>query len=697
MASSKQSSEPRRALSAIRRSNRGKRSVGNGASLIHQHESEVGVDKPHIKSQQIRKVNTRRSKTAEGEELIPQNQPSSLSSQQIPPYRSSEAFSQYDIIQPHASYHASYISAPPPSYEQSIHISEEQQQQQQSLEYIFNNSIIVEQQQHHHNQQQQQQQNLFPPYSQILPIRPVGRHAIFQPSPFDLQSTQPPVHSVSSQQIPRITPVDYPSAIDNNVSSAIQSQRQTSSSPQGIHNHHSHSDQPAPPSAPSSSSSSSSPVIPSASWNFQCTIGQYVLNKRIGQGSYGVVWEAFDGYTGAKVAIKAISINSDAFRAKRLAREIRTLRHLRSHPNIITLLDVLVGENANTIYLIFEFAATDLYRLQCSNVFLTEDEVARAMFQLLTGIAGIHSCAVIHRDLKPANILISDEGFLKICDFGLARGLGTKALLQQFGISSTSDSSSSFSSVGAEIQIQGPMSPIHPQHRHKQHHQQQQQNQPSRPSHHRRQLTMHVVTRWYRPPEVILLAEHYDCSVDMWSLGCIMADMLCMVKENVSCMSDRRPIFPGNTCFPLTAEDGKDWENSFDQLNVIFNIIGTPDAEDISEMNHEKAEAYLRSLPRKQPQDLSQIFTSASADALDLLRKLLSFNPRKRPTPEQCLNHPFLQKIKESWSHLTAINSTFKPIQFEFEDYEIGIEELKRIIIDEAKSFHEDTSSWYVV
>jgi hypothetical protein len=157
-------------------------------------------------------------------------------------------------------------------------------------------------------------------------------------------------------------------------------------------------------------SNTANPQFPSmlpngSNWNLpctglQCTVGRYMLNKRIGQGSYGVVWEAFDGYTGQQVAIKAVSINSDAFRAKRLAREIRILRHLRNHPNVVSLIDVLVGENGNTTYLVFEYATTDLYRLQCSSLFLSEDEVARAMFQLLTGVASIHRCGVIHRDLS---------------------------------------------------------------------------------------------------------------------------------------------------------------------------------------------------------------------------------------------------------------------------------------------------------
>jgi len=186
---------------------------------------------------------------------------------------------------------------------------------------------------------------------------------------------------------------------------------------------------------------------------------------------------------------------------------------------------------------------------------------------------------------------------------------------------------------------------------------------------------------------VILLAEQYDCAVDMWSLGCIMADLLSMVKENVSDPLQRRPIFPGNTCYPLTAEDGKDWENNYDQLNVIFNVLGTPCEEDVDAMNHEKAEAYLRSLPQKTTQDLRFLYKSASKDALDFLRLLLEFNPKKRLTAEEALDHPFLKDVRAQWSHLTNIGVGLQPIRFDFEDYEMTIDELKGVIVDESKHF----------
>jgi mitogen-activated protein kinase 1/3 len=254
-------------------------------------------------------------------------------------------------------------------------------------------------------------------------------------------------------------------------------------------------------------------------------------------------------YTGQKVAIKAVTINDDAFRAKRLVREIRVLRILKNHPNIASLINVLIGDQVNIVYLVFEFSTSDLYRLQCSNLFLTEEEIARAMFQLMVGVSAIHKCGVIHRDLKPANILISDDGYLKVCDFGLARGVGHH--------SRTETPDDSDNSAMANLQ-NTPFSPL--------------TTSKSPQNRHRRQLTMHVVTRWYRPPEVILLAEQYGTAVDMWSLGCIMADLLCMVKENVADPQHRRPLFPGSSCYPLTAEHSKDWEKNCDQLNGKFNF-----------------------------------------------------------------------------------------------------------------------------
>lgn len=122
-----------------------------------------------------------------------------------------------------------------------------------------------------------------------------------------------------------------------------------------------------------------------------------------------------------------------------------------------------------------------------------------------------------------------------------------------------------------------------------------------------RQLTKHVVTRWYRPPELILLQE-YTFPVDMWSVGCIFAELLSMQQESVPNFSDRQPLFPGKSCFPLSAESPSSYADRLDQLNVIFDVIGTPSAEDLEHVQGD-VRLYLEKLTPKPPSDLSKVTT----------------------------------------------------------------------------------------
>lgn len=111
----------------------------------------------------------------------------------------------------------------------------------------------------------------------------------------------------------------------------------------------------------------------------------------------------------------------------------------------------------------------------------------------------------------------------------------------------------------------------------------------------KRELTGHVVTRWYRAPELILLEKDYGEAIDVWSVGCIFGELLSMMKENAPTFLDRQPLFPGSSCFPLSPDSNPNCRrNGFpvstnDQLNVIFDVIGTPDEEDVSFVTDTKA------------------------------------------------------------------------------------------------------------
>lgn len=219
------------------------------------------------------------------------------------------------------------------------------------------------------------------------------------------------------------------------------------------------------------------------------------------------------------------------------------------------------------IYLVFDFVDTDLQKIFKSDQYMSTGHVKYIMYQLLLGMKFMHSANVIHRDIKPANILIScSDCRLKIADFGLARVISTdemwkrrqpvllraeskrketnssalgSAISSIFSLASTADrrpSSASTGSMPHPDELLGPGSGLGlgPQ---------DGVDMGARPAL-RRQLTHHVITRWYRAPEVIL-SQPYDALVDMWSIGCIFAELFGMIKENIPNYKQRRPIFPG--------------------------------------------------------------------------------------------------------------------------------------------------------
>lgn len=168
-----------------------------------------------------------------------------------------------------------------------------------------------------------------------------------------------------------------------------------------------------------------------------------------------------------------------------------------------------------------------------------------------------------------------------------------------------------------------------------------------------RMLTGHVVTRWYRAPELILLEKDYGEAIDIWSVGCIFAELLSMMKENAPTYMDRKPLFPGSSCFPLSPDSSQNIQkrNGFpvstnDQLNVIFDIIGTPSEEDTSFVTDTKAQEYLKSFPVRGRANLKQVYPGVGDDTIDLLNKMLVFNPFFRPSVEECLEDPYFKQVR---------------------------------------------------
>lgn len=182
--------------------------------------------------------------------------------------------------------------------------------------------------------------------------------------------------------------------------------------------------------------------------------------------------------------------------------------------------------------------------------------------QLLRGLKYLHSANILHRDLKPGNLLINANCDLKICDFGLAR---------------TSSGKGQF-------------------------------------------MTEYVVTRWYRAPELLLCCDKYGTSIDVWSVGCIFAELL-----------GRKPLFPGTECL--------------NQLKLIVNILGSQKDFDLEFIDNPKAKRFIKSLPYSPSTSLSRLYPTAHPLAIDLLQKMLVFDPTKRISVTEALQHPYMSAL----------------------------------------------------
>lgn len=213
----------------------------------------------------------------------------------------------------------------------------------------------------------------------------------------------------------------------------------------------------------------------------------------------------------------------------------------------------------------------------------------------------------------------------------------------------------------------------------------------SKPVNLKRELTGHVVTRWYRAPELILLEKDYTASIDVWSVGCIFAELLNMIKENAPTFLDRSPLFPGTSCFPLspskqaTQKKSGFPHSSSDQLSIIFSIIGTPNEQDMDFVTDEKAIEYLKSFSPKKKVDFKDIFPAATSDCIDFLNRSLVFNPKKRITVEEALNHPMFKSLRDKKLEITAdfhINLPFE------KEGDLDVPRLRQLFLEEIQLYH---------
>lgn len=348
---------------------------------------------------------------------------------------------------------------------------------------------------------------------------------------------------------------------------------------------------------------------------------------RIGEGSYGKVFGAKDKFTGKKVAIKhSKKIFDELTDCKRMLREIAILNRT-SHRNVVKLHEIYLmpgGESRfSEIALVLERCEFDLKGLFKAGNHLDQHHTRVLFYRLCLGVEYLHSVGIWHRDLKPANILINFDCTLKICDFGLARAVGNCSSLQDL---------------------------------------EKEDENGSR----KRDLTAHVVTRWYRAPELILLHEEYDEAVDIWSIGCILVELMLMEERYCprpvgnkasSLQKMRTPLFAGLCCYPLSPRKDRDGNlmdgdhHNVDQLRSIFDTIGTPAPEDYAFLSNRDAKYYLaKYFPYElaaPPRFFNEKLPGIDADLNHLLQNLLRFNPHHRMKLQQVMEHEFLKTARK--------------------------------------------------
>ncbi|CAE6441155.1 unnamed protein product [Rhizoctonia solani] len=335
---------------------------------------------------------------------------------------------------------------------------------------------------------------------------------------------------------------------------------------------------------------------------------QYQVTEVIGEGAYGVVVSAVHLASQRVVAIKKISPFDHSMFCLRTLREIKLLRHFQ-HENIISILDLLRPtsfEEFKEVYLVQERMETDMHRVIRTQE-LSDDHCQYFIYQTLRALKALHSANVLHRDLKPSNLLLNANCDLKLCDFGLARS----ALPPP---STAANDASTF-------------------------------------------MTEYVATRWYRAPEVMLTFKEYTRAIDIWSVGCVLAEML-----------SGKPLFPG-----------RDYHH---QLSLILEVLGTPSLDDFYAINSARSREYIRALPFRKKKSFAQLFPNANPLAVDLMEKCLTFNPKRRIDVVQALAHPYLEPYHDEDDEPNA-----PPLDASFFDFDNGVElpkeQLKAMIYEE--------------
>jgi len=339
------------------------------------------------------------------------------------------------------------------------------------------------------------------------------------------------------------------------------------------------------------------------------------LIKKVGAGGFGVVAAFADTQNGGKVAVKKITgLMNDLMDCKRILREVRLLKSLR-HENILSLSGVYARARSSgyveDIYIATEFMQMDLHKVINSSAGrkMTEDHRKFLTYQMLKGLLYLHSADVIHRDLTPSNLLVNAKCALKICDFGLARG------------------------ACADSQV---------------------------PEECRTPMTEYVVTRWYRAPEVMLTEGSYAKSIDVWSVGCILAEMMKF-----------KPIFPG-----------KDY---LDQTRCILSVVGLPPNEELSWLAAPSLRFVQKTLkaPAAVPDWSAQFFPKFSVSERQAVERMLCFSPTLRASVRELLQETYFRDMRDEGDEVEADH----PVDWSFDNFCPTLESLRERLVAEFTFF----------
>uniref|UniRef100_A0A7S4ST03 Protein kinase domain-containing protein n=1 Tax=Alexandrium monilatum TaxID=311494 RepID=A0A7S4ST03_9DINO len=344
---------------------------------------------------------------------------------------------------------------------------------------------------------------------------------------------------------------------------------------------------------------------------------RYRLVKPVGQAAHSAACLARDVVTGEECSIRKVE---DVFEhltaARRTLRELRLLRHLR-HENVMDVMSIFLPgskRDFEDLYVVSEVKDTDLASVLRSKHTLSDEQNQFLLYQTLRGMKYVHSAGVVHGYLEPGSLLVNAACELRVCDFGLAKVSFEDKRLQTCP------------------------------------------------------MTEYVSKRWYRAPEVLCSWVNYDSAIDVWSIGCVFAEMLVL-----------RPLFPGG--------------NSQRLLKLIVALLGTPSSEELDAIPSEQCRRFIDSMPYSEGK-CREVFSEVPEETLDLLRMMLQFSPRNRATVPRALEHPYMGEFfcPEDEPTRNALEAS----DFEFERRRVNIQALREELFQEVLQYYPETRERYM-